>query len=145
MKKATIVKPSLGQVKYSQGKNPNSLKNLKPFKPGENGERPGQGYSLTSALRHALGDKGERDKLIKSTIEGAIKRESTSQNIVWDRVDGKLRDKEEIRDINIVFVIGKGYQDTPFLKEGNNVIEQEWGENETNGGSNARDSVTWRG
>ena len=97
--------PSPKQVKYLQGKHPNSLKNLKPFKPGENGDKPGQGYSLTAELKHALRDR--RKELVNSTIEGAILRETTPFKEVWDRVEGKLTDPipagyQDNRTINII-------------------------------------------
>ena len=91
----TTKKPfSPERVKFEHGKHPNSLKNLKPFKPGENGGLNSQGYSLRAELKHALRER--RKELIESTIEGAIKREPTSQNIVWDRADGKLTEKHAI-------------------------------------------------
>ncbi len=96
---------SLEQVKkYPHGKHPNSIKNLKPFKPGENGISPGQGYSLTSALKHSLDkplkepleDAPVRDHIVFATLQGALERETTPLNTVWDRADGKLIDKHAV-------------------------------------------------
>lgn len=77
---------------------PNSLKNLKPpFPPGTNGYNPGR-LSLTERLRHLLAKADEglaenatlADKLVQSTIEGALKREAAPFKEVWERVDGKV-------------------------------------------------------
>ena len=100
---------------------PNSLKALIPtqYPPGVSGNNGGNGYSLTSELKHAL-NKKRRLAIVNSTIEGAILREPTPFKEVWDRVEGKLQDKEQIRDVNVVFVIGRGYRDLPQLTEGDN-------------------------
>ena len=98
------------QAKTKHRMHPNSLKNLTPFKPGENGDKPGQGYSLRAELKHAL--KLRRKELVDSTIEGAIKREPTPFKEVWDRVDGKVPgDTPPVANVNVVFVIGRGYRE----------------------------------
>ena len=67
------------------------------FQPGKSGNN--KGYSLTSELKDAL-DKETRAEIIKSTIEGAIKREVTPFKEVWDRVEGKVQSEGE-GDVNI--------------------------------------------
>lgn len=88
--------------KYPLGKHSNSLKNLKPYPKGVSGNAgSGNGYSLTAELKHAL-NKEIREKLVQSTIAGAIKREPTPSKEVWDRVDGKVKgDEPPIVDIKI--------------------------------------------
>jgi len=81
-------------VKYARGKHPNTLRNLKSYPPGVNGN-PKPGNSLTAMLKNALQDRSKEGKLlaiklIESTIEGAIKREPTPFKELWDRVEGKV-------------------------------------------------------
>lgn len=84
---------------------PNSLKNLIPYKPGQNGN-PKPGNSLTAQLKNALVDNPELAKqFIASTIQGAIKREPTPFRELWDRVDGKLVDKTAILGDIVIEVI----------------------------------------
>ena len=77
---------------------PNSLKNLKPpWQPGTNGYNAGR-LSLTERLRHWLDkplvkpapDAKAVDWVVYSTIKGAIDREPSPFNQLWDRVDGKV-------------------------------------------------------
>lgn len=84
---------------------PNSLKNLIPYPPGVSGNSDSNGYSLTSELKHAL-NKEKRLAIVNSTIEGAILREPTPFRELWDRVEGKLQDKERLplTDIKILIV-----------------------------------------
>ncbi len=78
--------------------NPKSLKNLKPFKPGENGTSPGKGYSLTSALKFALEhpleepkpDAPVRDHIVYRTLKGAMDGDATQFRELWDRAEGKV-------------------------------------------------------
>lgn len=102
---------SLKLEKYPRGKNPKSLKNLKPYPKGVSGnEGSGNGYSLTSELKHAL-NKETRAKLIQSTIEGAIKRESVPFREVWDRTEGKVTQPiESTPDMvqTVVFILPDG-------------------------------------
>jgi len=103
-------------VKYPRGKHPNTLKNLKPFPKGHNGN-PNPGYSLTSRLRDSLkkplkkpkGDAPVGDLLVYSTLVGALEREPTPFRETWDRVDGKLQDNSSGTTINAdkVIVISK--------------------------------------
>ena len=91
-------------LKYKRGENPNSRKNLKS---GYHGQGNGQnGYSLTSELKHMLQDKELRQKLVESTIRGAIKREVTPFKEVWDRVEGKVSgDQPPVQNDNRVLNI----------------------------------------
>ncbi len=119
-------------MKYPPGKHPNSRKNLKPYPPGVNGN-PKPGNSLKAVLLNALleplkkpaEDAPARDHVVYATLKGAISCEPTSAHLkeVWDRVEGKLQDKEAIRDINVVFVIGKGYKEIPQLIDGKDATE----------------------
>ena len=115
------------QPKYRRGKHPNSLKNLlgPRWEKGQSGNP--YGYSLTSALKHSLGkplkqlseDAPARDLLIYSTLEGAIKREPTPFKEVWDRTEGRVPGEQPPNNnVNVIFVIGKGYRDLPGLIEG---------------------------
>ena len=110
---------SLKPAKYSWGMHPNSRKNLKMFPKGYNGNH--QGSSLLSQLKTSLDkplkkpsdDASVRDHLVYSTLAGAIKREPTPFKEVWDRVEGKVEGQDAIvRDINVVFIIGKGYRES---------------------------------
>ncbi len=102
-----------------------SLANLIPFqyKPGQNGN-PKPGNSLKAVLMNALLEPLQepaagapaRDHIVYATIKGAIACEPTSAHLkeVWDRVDGKVPgDQPLVANVNVVFVIGKGYQDVP--------------------------------
>ena len=104
---------------------PNSLANLKPpYKKGENGH--GRVYPLKERLYHAL-DKpltvpkknapvGEM--LVYATLKGALDLIPTPFRETWDRVEGKVEDKKPTANVNVVFVIGKGYagQTVPALQ-----------------------------
>ena len=96
-------------MKYKRGQNPNSQMNLRPGNPPV--DCKGNGYSLTSALKHELAKDYKRTELVRSTIEGAIKREPTPFKEVWDRVEGKVPDKLLVAEVDVVFVIGKGYRE----------------------------------
>lgn len=96
---------------------PNSLANLKPYKPGTNGH--GRVYPLKERLAHALDhplrvpdlDAPAGEQIVYSTLQGAMLREPAPFHEVWDRVEGKISDQLPPQNINIVFVIGKGYQE----------------------------------
>ena len=100
------------QVKYKRGQNPNSRKNLVPFKQGENGVRPGQGYSVTSEVKQLLRKELTRQKIAQAMID-----ESSNGNVpmikeLLDRTEGKVPgDQPPATNVNVVFVIGKGYPD----------------------------------
>ncbi len=87
---------------------PNAIKALEEnreatqWKPGESGNK--QGYSLKSRLDDAMGkpltkpsdDAIVIDKLVYSTIEGALNREPTPFREVWDRTEGKVIEKHAL-------------------------------------------------
>ena len=90
-------------VKYKPGRNPRSLANLKPYKPGQNGN-PKPGNSLTARLKNALLepfkvpslDASVGDHIVYSTLKGAYEREVAPFHEVWDRTEGKVPDKHAI-------------------------------------------------
>ena len=115
----------------TRGLHPKSLANLAKgqFPKGSNGDRSHSGYTLTSALKDSLHkplrrpdlDAPVRDHIIYATLKGAIACEPTSAHLkeVWDRSEGKVPgDQPPVSNINVVFVIGKGYQGLPQLVEG---------------------------
>ncbi len=83
--------------KYAKGRNPNSLKNLKPIKPGQvlnpNG-RP-KGTVSFARLFHKFLEK-ENDgitigeALVKKMIAQALKGEYQQQNLIVNRIDGNV-------------------------------------------------------
>ena len=85
--------------------NPNSLKNLKPFPPGTNGN-PHPGYSLALRLKDAMRkplvepapDATAGELIVYATLKGALECEPSSAHLreVWDRVDGKVIEKRDI-------------------------------------------------
>ena len=100
---------------------PNSLANLAPpFPPGVNGQIATgrvKGYSLKARLRDSLdkklvaptADSPAVEHLIHSTIEGAIAREPTPFKEVWDRIDGRVEERHVNLNVNVKFVVGRGY------------------------------------
>ena len=104
--------------KYPAGRHPKSLANLRPYKPGENGHQVS--YPLKERLRHALDhplkepkpDAPAGDHLVYATLKAALEVVPVAFREAWDRVEGKLTDQAPVRDINVVFIIGKGYQET---------------------------------
>ena len=75
----------------TRGLSPASLKNLRPFKPGENGDPSKNGVSLTQELKIKLRKSPElRALLVGAIIDGAIAREPTPFKELWDRHDGKV-------------------------------------------------------
>lgn len=93
-----------------RGKNPKSLANLIPYKPGQNGN-PKPGNSLLAVLKNAL-TKEKRLEIINSTIEGAILREPAPFHEVWDRVEGKVPDKNLLLGDILIEVV---FRDLPQL------------------------------
>lgn len=99
--------------------NPNSLANLIPYKPGQNGN-PKPGNSLKASLLNALwkplvkpdDDAPARDHIVYATLKGAIDCEPTSVHLkeVWDRVEGKVKDDTPVSPgsqvLNIIVVGG---------------------------------------
>jgi len=85
--------------------------NLIPYPPGKNGHT---GYNLTERLRHALdkplkepgenGPVGER--LVYSSLVGALKREPTPFKEVWDRAEGRVgTDDTAYHDNRVINII----------------------------------------
>ncbi len=93
---ATTVAPAK-PLRYKPGKHPNSLHNLRPGNPALNNANS-QGYSLTSALKHALGkplvipapDAPVRDQIVYSTLKGATELVPAAFRETWDRAEGKV-------------------------------------------------------
>jgi hypothetical protein len=74
--------------------------NLRPWKPGESGNRGGHSKQrrMASALNVYLELSGETEDIIKALIKGA--KDGSIQHIreVFDRVDGKLPTPVEVID-----------------------------------------------
>lgn len=107
---------------------PNSLANLKPYKPGQNGN-PKPGNSLKAVLLNALLEPLKepppsapaRDHIVYATLKGAITCEPTSAHLkeVWDRVEGKVPgDQPPVTQDNRVLNIIVLNEDTKQLIEG---------------------------
>jgi len=105
----------------------NSLANLIPYKKGENGHKGG--YNLTERLYHSLNkplkepelDAPAGEQIVYKTIKGAIDLVPVAFREAWDRSEGRVPDKTGLsQNINIVFVIGKGY--IPQIEGGINAI-----------------------
>ena len=103
----TTTTKSVNKLGDKRGLNQNSLKNLKPYPKGVNGQIASghtPGYSLTSRLKDALDkpleapaeDASVKDLIVHSTIQGAILREPTPFKEVWDRTEGKVTDTHAI-------------------------------------------------
>jgi hypothetical protein len=93
------------KIKYPVGKNPNSLKNLKPCKPGENRNphgRPTKEKSITEAVRVLLHqgrlkdlDKnyGKDELVLRALAVRWLKRALKKQmdlSMLLDRIEGKV-------------------------------------------------------
>ena len=91
-----------GTVKQRRGKeqHPNSLKNLRPFKPGQSGNPAGA--KPGPKLKHLLAERLDtqrpndphgrtwREVLIDSILELHVVGNSTAINQIWDRLEGKI-------------------------------------------------------
>ena len=83
-------------VRFKPGRNPNSLKNLIPYKPGQNGH--GRVYSLANRLKHALDkpltepkeDAPVGERIVYKTLTGAIDLVPVAFREVWDRTEGPV-------------------------------------------------------
>ena len=106
-----ITKP----VKTKRRMHPNSLANLVPhqYKPGENGH--GRVYPLKERLYHALDkpliepkpDACAGERVVYSTLKGAIELVPVAFRETWDRAEGKLADVappsyQDNRQINLI-------------------------------------------
>lgn len=91
------VQPSPSSTKYPWGHHPNSLKNLIPFKPGQNGN-PHPNYPLKERLQDALrrplkkpdDNAPSGEHVVYTTITGALAGLAHASNQVWDRCEGKV-------------------------------------------------------
>ena len=102
-----------------RGRNPASRKNLKVG--GREGQNPNaNGYSLTSRLKQCLNkpleDPGKNatagELLVHATLKAAIATKAVPFIEVWNRAEGKVPgDVPVIQNLNVVFVVGKGYQE----------------------------------
>ncbi len=109
----------------TRGLHPNSLGNLKPipFLPGNNG---GPGRPISDRAREKLAEDCPFDsqgRKWKEVLPEAMLRQALSRTEgmreLLDRVEGKVPgDQPPVTNINVVFVIGKGYRDTSQLIEG---------------------------
>lgn len=118
----------MSEKRIKRKMHPNSLKNLRPFPPGTNGNR-NPGYSLTQALKDALRQGGMTQKppadapawrhIVYSTLQGAYKREPTPFREVWDRLEGKVPEQHQVdvteRRATFLFILPDGREMT--LKE----------------------------
>ena len=114
----SIKETSQKQEKYEHGKHPNSRKNLIPYKPGENGVRPGQGYSVTSEVKQLLRKEHTRKEIAQTMIDESKDGNVPMLKELLDRTEGKVPgDQPLAQNVNVVFIIGKGYKDIPQLEE----------------------------
>jgi len=84
--------------KYAIGKHPNSLKNLKPCKPGETRNphgRPRKEQSVTEALRVLLREGTITPEMVaKSWLSRSLKSPKDLEMLL-DRTEGKVTQPEE--------------------------------------------------
>lgn len=92
------------KTRYNRGKNPNSLKNLKPFRKGNCANptgRPPKDVSLTSLLKKYIDEIPERVKgkvntktwrelLVEAWLIGAYKGNTVFFKELLERLDGKV-------------------------------------------------------
>ena len=89
--------------RFPKGKHPNSIKNLKPFKPGQSGHpgRTPKDVSLTSLVKKYMeevpelvggkkNDKTWRELLVHAWLVGAYKGNSVLFKELLDRLEGKV-------------------------------------------------------
>ena len=96
----TFLKPKRRSKKYMPPLA--SLKNLIPYKPGENGH--GRVYPLKERLYHALdkplkepkADAPVGEHLVYKTLKGALDLVPAPFHETWDRVEGKVPDKRDV-------------------------------------------------
>ena len=105
---------------------PNSLANLKPipWKPGESGNP--DGLSITARARMAINrddicpydSKGRPwgEALKDSLLRQALTKVDGMRELL-DRIEGPVNKAGPVRDINVVFVIGKGYSELPSIAQ----------------------------
>ena len=106
-----------------RGLHPNTLANLEKspapiWEPGQSGHI--QGESLKGCLQR-LAEKPlvkpdpktapAKEQIAYATLEGAVLREPTPFKEAWERLEGKVPEKHLIAQVDVVFIIGKGYQE----------------------------------
>ena len=125
----------LKRTKYARGMNPNSRKNLVPFPKGTNGDHSHNGYTITSTLKDLIHKESEfiapharptdklwREQIAREILVKAVQGDVPMVKELLDRTEGKVPgDSPPPVNVNVVFVIGKGYRDVPQLVEGKDV------------------------
>lgn len=91
---------STSEGKYPNGKHPNSLKNLQPFKPGAEWEGNAEGRPAGSSVIEHVRDKLRLDPAIADALADRL-IEMAKENIpgmreLLDRTDGKVKDKIDV-------------------------------------------------
>lgn len=77
-------------------------KNKTSWKPGQSGNKKGgpkKEYSLTHILRSNLDKKALMEKLVELADKGDIR----ALQMIYERIEGKVKDKLEIEPVKIVF------------------------------------------
>jgi hypothetical protein len=123
-----VFRPKRKRTKYMPP--PQSLANLRPYKPGENGH--GRVSPLKERIMHAL-DKPTSfldeaptsigDAVVKITLKGALNLVPPAFHETWDRVEGKVADPippgyQDNRTINIIVSSEKAKELTEKLIKG---------------------------
>lgn len=120
---------------YPNGHNPHSLANLKKGRAKlaekrKNGELTNpNGYSITSEIKQMLREDAEfispharpKDKLFRQQIAREMLVKAAQGDVpmvkeVLDRTEGKVPEPAKdipVTNINVVFVVGRGYVETP--------------------------------
>ena len=96
---------------------PNSLANLKPFKPGESGNPAGRakGTSLSDKLRDIIEkNEGEvADALVRAAVKAALKGDFRFWQEIINRVEGKVADRVAGPDGNDLTITQRIILDEP--------------------------------
>ncbi len=74
--------------------------NLTPFPPGTSGNAKGSSAKqrLTTALLKLIEEKGLDDPFVQVGMKAALKGDFKFWAYIFDRVDGKISDKLEVKD-----------------------------------------------
>lgn len=117
---------SVTKPKYRRGESPASRANLKPpWKPGES-PKQGGGYSVSQALNDILAGKTDgkpnplliAEKMFERSCILTGKSDSAILSQLLDRTEGKVKEEQSVQNINVVFLVGKGYQEIKELTQG---------------------------
>ncbi len=124
----SISTKSLNKRGDKRGLHPNSVANLRPGNPPVDTNH--NGYSITSTLKDLIHKEAEfiapharpKDKLWREQIAREILVKAAQGDVpmvkeLLDRTEGKVPDKQLIANVDVVFIIGKGYKEIPQLKE----------------------------